>query len=85
MDWLGYALAVFFGITLLQGLAKKLNSMHDQIWSLESKSKELKEQVIYLERQVAALDEEVDRLKNPAYYAALDSGDYWALNQMDRD
>ncbi|BEH98117.1 hypothetical protein [Edwardsiella ictaluri] len=58
--------------------------LQDRIYELERTNEDLAERVDALDSELLSTVNELDRLKNPSYWQALDDGDGHALMALDK-
>ncbi len=90
MDWLilGTLAALFIGIwheiNRFPAANKSILQLRERLDTVESDNKELYEQIARLDDEILSLSNEIDRIKDPEYYRALDEGDGGALYALDK-
>lgn len=91
MDWLTYisiaalAMGVWHEINRFPATAESLRKLQDRIDDLQSDNEDLQQRLSALEDDYREVCEQVDRIRDPAYWSAIDAKDGQTLYEMDKN
>lgn len=90
MDWLIWVSlgALFIGVwhetNRFPATGNSILKLQERLDELESENRDLRKKVESLDDEVLSLSNEIDKIKDPAYYQVLEDGDGHALYEMDK-
>ncbi|WPS58567.1 hypothetical protein RDV79_08040 [Aeromonas dhakensis] len=80
---IGGAGVIWHEINRFPAANSNFRDLQDRIYELERTNEDLAERVDALDSELLSAVNELDRLKNPSYWKALDDGDGHALMALD--
>lgn len=81
---LALAVAVWHEINRFPATNKSLLQLQDAVAQLRDENKELSEQISFLRDEMQEMSNALERLKDPEYYALLDTGDGHGLYELEK-